>query len=283
MQLKFKEHCGVFAAEQPSPLASLPAMPHGGARGHDGGPRHEFAPGDGCATRHSSGARYCLGKGLGVWQLTFDGAEALLKHERGIFYVAWLLAHPPEQPLHALDLAAKIAEIYRRQLGLVRIVDPGSGQAVPLLSHARLQERSLALDDAESMRALLRKERELEAILDDECETEPVKREALRELEAIAEFQQRHGRQSCDNARRAVRAVRMAVMRFHRRLQASLTRDGGAHPVLRPFADHLEKYLVIPSARCRAGCFVYEPPQGVLWADENYRSSVAREKAGYRS
>src|SRR6267142_4672979 len=36
--------------------------------------------------------RYALRKGLGVWKLTFDGKEAELRHARGIFYVAYLLA-----------------------------------------------------------------------------------------------------------------------------------------------------------------------------------------------
>src|SRR5437867_5316581 len=67
--------------------------------------------------------RYSLRKGLGVWHLTFDGQEAGLKHERGIFYVAWLLTHPPEHPIHALDLIAKIPELYRQQLGLTQIAD----------------------------------------------------------------------------------------------------------------------------------------------------------------
>src|SRR5262249_50623196 len=34
--------------------------------------------------------QYALRKGLGVWELYFDGQRALLKHERGIFYVHWL-------------------------------------------------------------------------------------------------------------------------------------------------------------------------------------------------
>src|SRR5206468_8614527 len=127
-----------------------------------------------------------------------------------------------------------------------------TGRAAPVQSHARIQERSLALDDAQTLRALLRKEKELEAILDDEDESEPVKQEALRELEAIAEFQKQHGRRSQDSAQRAVRAVRKAIIRFHRRLLATLDRHGNPHPVLCPFAVHLKKHLLIPSARyCR--------------------------------
>ncbi len=222
--------------------------------------------------------RYALRKGLGVWHLSFDGKEADLRHERGIFYVAWLLHNPPEHPIHALDLAAKIPEIYRHQLGLAPLLDPATGKAAPVESHARIQERSLALDDAQAMRALLRKEKELEAILDSEDESEPVKAEALRELEAIAEFQRHHGARSKDSAQRAVRAVRMAITRLHQHLLTTLDLNGDPHPVLRPFAAHIEKHLLMPSARERrpagsrtqgppAGSFTYDPPPGVTWTD----------------
>ena len=105
----------------------------------------------------STKPRYSIRKGFGVWHLVFDGKEAILKHERGIFYVAYLLTHPPEQPIHALDLMAKIPEIYRQQLGLAEMVDPATGKMVTMASHARLQERSLALDDVKALRNLLKK------------------------------------------------------------------------------------------------------------------------------
>src|SRR5207249_3992091 len=125
-------------------------------------------------------ARYSLRKGHGFWTLTFDGQQTVLKHEKGILYVSWLLHNPPEHPIHAVDLMAKIPEIYRHQLGIAQLSDPITGKSAPLSSDARIQERSLALDDAQTMRALLRKEKELEAILDSEDESEPVKAEALR-------------------------------------------------------------------------------------------------------
>jgi len=221
--------------------------------------------------------RYALRKGLGMWKLIFDGQEAYLKHERGIFYVAWLLYNPPEQPIHAIDLMAKIPEIYRQQLGLAPLVDPTTGKSVNLESHARIQERSLALDDAQAMRAIYRKEKELEAILDSEDATEPEKAEALRELEELAEFQRQHTRRSQDSARNAVDAVRKAIRRLHRNLVREVDPKGNPHPVLCPFALHLQNHLLIPSARYigpgsppskkgPAGCLTYEPPPTVSWA-----------------
>ena len=245
-------------------------------------PAYPFAPGSLRLSAYrfapcSLAPRYVLRKGLGVWHLTFDGKEAVLKHERGIFYVAWLLQNPPEIPIHALDLIGKIPEMYHKQLGLPQIVDPETGKSSPLASHARIQERSLALGDVEAMRVVLRREKELEAILDSEDASEPEKAEALRELEELAEFQRQHGSRTTDGAQRAVRSVRMAITRFHQHLLAATDAEGNPHPVLRQFAAHVEKHLLIPSARyCSsagtgarghlAGSFTYDPPPGISWA-----------------
>ena len=163
------------------------------------------------------------------------------------------------------------------QAALAQIVDPATGKAAPLPRDARIQERSLGLDDIETLRALQREEEELEAILADDDESEPVKQEALRELEAIVEFQRKHSRRTEDSAQRAVRAVRRAIVRFHRNLAAALDLNGNPHPVLQPFAAHLEKHLLIPSARysgptirargSQAGSFTYDPPPNVIWRD----------------
>ncbi len=225
----------------------------------------------------SNPTRYSLRKHLGVWQLVFDGKEAFLKNERGIMYVAWLLYNPPAEPIHAIDLMGKVPELYRQQLGLAQITDPATGKASALESGARIQERSLALDDAQAMRALFKKAKELEALLDSDDESEPVKAEALRDLEAIYELQRQHGRRSRDNAGRVAHAVRRAITRFYQRLQKTVGEDGNPHPVLRSFAEHIKRHILIPSARyCghggpharagAAGCFTYERPGEVLWS-----------------
>jgi hypothetical protein len=230
-------------------------------------PRHAVTP----------SPRYAIRKGLGVWKIIFDGKEADVKHERGIFYVAHLLTNPPDQPIHALDLQAKIPELYRKHLGLTEIHDPATGKAVILESHARLQERNLGLDDAQAMRAIWKKQKELEAILDDESESEPVKAEALRELEEIVEFQRKHSGRTRDSAQKTARIVRQAIMRFHTHIQNAVDAKGNRDPVLAPFANHLKKHLLVPSTRFGqatphqlregiAGCFIYEPQPGIVWS-----------------
>ncbi len=80
------------------------------------------------------------------------------------------------------------------------------------------------------------------------------------------------------SAENQVRAVRLAISRLHKHLAAATNGDCQPHPVLRPFADHLAKHLITPSAMFNgrmgarthagvAGRFTYEPPAGVLWSD----------------
>ncbi len=164
---------------------------------------------------------------------------------------------------------AKIPEIYRRHLGLAELPHPDSAQHSTLPSHARLQERSLSVDDAQVMRSLLRKQRELEAILDEPNESEPVKAEALRDLEAIAQFERQHARRTVSNAQRAADAVHKSITRFHHHLARAKDAHGHPHPVLTAFATYIEKTILIPSRRYAghgnrfartglAGCLVCE-------------------------
>ena len=215
---------------------------------------------------------YSLRRGLGLWQLTFGGRSTVLKHEQGILYVAYLLYHPPLEPIHALDLVARVQGFNSAFGGT--LVPTSSGALIVPDKCARLQERSPALDEMETLRALRRKEQELEALLDDQEASEPLKAEAWRELEAIENYQRQSSQRSADTARRTVRAVRMALGRFHRRLIAATDTEGQPHPILRGFAEHLDRHLLLPSVRYAgrsasrggaAGCFTYEPPASVVW------------------
>ena len=209
----------------------------------------------------SNERQFALGRGLGFWEVTFEGRHAIFKHEQGALYVAWLLLHPPAEPVHAVALALD-----------ARSISGQAGGAAELI-----QQRSLGLDDAETVRALRRQQRALEAVLDDERTIEPVKAEALRELEEITEFLCKNPWRSRDSAQKCVRAVSMAIKRLHAHLAGALDAGGGPHPVLRAFARHLNEHLLIPSGRggvhggvrfapALAGCFTYEPPPGVVWA-----------------
>src|ERR1051326_1781573 len=174
--------------------------------------------------------RYALRRDLGFWHLTFDYKNAILKHEQGIFYVAWLLHNPPEEPIHGVALALEVRALHGKPIDEAQIV----------------QQRAMGLDDAETFRALRQKQKELEAILDDREQIEPVKAEALRELQEIYEFQKRNPWRTRDCAQKTVNAVAVAIKRFRKRLADSVDAQGRTNEVLRDFEKHLGRYLLVP-------------------------------------
>jgi hypothetical protein len=224
----------------------------------------------------SPAAVYELRTGLGFWELTFAGQGAVFRHEQGAFYVAYLLRHPSAEPIHGLALALEIKALYGRPGGGSEIADPASGRRVSVANNATLQQRSLGLDDAEAVRNLRRKQQQLEALLEDEDQIEPVKAEAQRELEAIYQFQKHNAPRIRTSAEKAADAVGKAIKRLYRHLANAVDAQGNPHPALGSFAEHLKQYLLVPSGRCGGpgglrggenfgGCFVYRPPAGVVW------------------
>ncbi|MGO8927573.1 MAG: hypothetical protein ACLQU3_11865 [Limisphaerales bacterium] len=204
--------------------------------------------------------QYALCRGRGFWEVTFEGREATFRDEVGAPYIACLLLHPPRKPIHALALALE-ARTFSGQT-------PGAADAV--------QQRYLGLDEAEAVRNMRRRERELEAVLDDEEEIEPVKAEALRELEAIADFMRQHPWRSRDCVQKCARAASLAIRCLHARLAGAVDAEGKPDPVLQAFARHLDEHLLIPSdgggipGRFRLGAalpgwFTYKPPRGTVW------------------
>jgi len=211
-----------------------------------------------------------------AWNLTFKGQPATFPHEQGAFYVAWLLLNPPPEPIHGMGLELKASAFYRQLSGETIFVDPISGRAIPLPADAMLVQRNLAVDDLESAYAVNRQIWKLEALLEDEDVIEPVKAEVTRELEEIYAFQKKNPLQITDQAQKAVRSVREAIRHFHRNLVTANKSNGTPDAIVRRFAFHILRHLLIPSARyCHsghargktgvAGCFTYEPPPGLKW------------------
>jgi hypothetical protein len=250
------------------------------------------------------GHPHVLRRELGFWRLTFEGEEALFKHELGALYAGCLLLDPPREPIHAVALALKARERFAQADGagfspgnpltmnlgptdgpLTPSLSPSDGERVPFGRVRRgagqpIQQRSLGLDDAAAVRALWRRQRELERVLEDDGAIEPVKAEALRELEEVTEFLRKSPWRSRGGAERCVRAVTAAIKRFHAHLAAAVDSEGQPHPVLRAFARHLHEYLLVPSGRGGGyargwaaaefpACFTYEPPAGVVWTGKD--------------
>jgi len=218
---------------------------------------------------HPHECHYVLDRGLGYWALAFEGREMVFKHELGALYVAYLLLHPPKEPLHAVALALKARD---------RV---GQGAGPDELA----EERSMGLEEAAAVRALWRRQRELERILHDRLEIEPVKAEALRELEEITEYLRQSPWLSRHGAERCVRAVTAAMKRFYSHLAGGVDVEGKPDEVLQAFAMHLREHLLILSGRGGAhtrkqalsgfaGCFIYQPRPGVVWEVQSLKSKV---------
>jgi hypothetical protein len=206
------------------------------------------------------GCQYALRRGLGTWEVTYEGGRDSFSDEQGAAYVVWLLLHPPPQPIHPLALALEA----RHAPGYT----PSAADVI--------QERNLGLDDAEAVRNLRRQARKLEAVLEDKLASEPEKAEARQQREQILEFLRKSSWRTQTSAQKCVRAVTKAIKRLHRRLEVAEDAEDKPHPVLQAFARHIEEHLLIPSGRAgghggrrvrRAanGCFNYVPPKGVVW------------------
>ena len=125
----------------------------------------------------------------------------------------------------------------------------------------------------------------------DRLEIEPVKAEALRELEEITERLRKSPWLSRHGAERCARAVAAAIKRLQSHLAGAVDAEGKPDEVLQAFALHLQEHLLIPSGRgcghagkwlasVPAGCFTYVPPATVVWEVQSLKSK--RPKSGWR-
>lgn len=162
---------------------------------------------------------------FGFWELTWNGESAVLRCEPGAAYVAWLLENRPAEPITALDLASRIREWVCPCFGSTDVFHP---------------------DEAAATLFWLRKQLELEALVDSEDTLDPVKEEALRELEAIYAWQRNHPERVNRDAEAAARMVEKAIQDFFEHLLSARTLRGEPHRLARAFADYIGQHLVGP-------------------------------------
>ncbi len=201
-----------------------------------------------------NGARYILRKGLGGWELVFDGKKGgLLPDWKGLRYVAYLLKNPPSEPIHGSELGKRV------------------------LDDVVIVQRNLAADDPESFAGKKKAERECRAILEDDSATEVEKAEASLELADIGDWARKHLRGTEGNEQKQVRAIRQAIRRLLENLAIVKDDSGKPNAVVQEFGRHVERYLWQPSSRSGggrnsrvrsglAGRFTYEPPDGLTWS-----------------
>jgi hypothetical protein len=210
------------------------------------------------------------------WELVFEGETTHLKNELGLYYVAYLLSHPYEEPMHPVNLQVKARDdMYEGQRCETTYTDPDTGKTLALPKDAELQQLSLRIEEAESAYRLFQKQLELEALVDSDDATEPVKAEAYRQLEDIYRYQRQSAGRTRDLAQKTSQAVTKAIKRFCQKLSVAVNSDGSPNQLLRRFAEHLKLHLLIPSGRLTnggrtrngttRGCFTYHPGNGVAW------------------
>jgi hypothetical protein len=219
--------------------------------------------------------RYALHREGSLWRLTFEDGRAILKHEQGICYVAETLSQPRER-VKKLNLAAKYSSPRAQGGGGMEVFDPATGQCEPPDSAEPVHEAALAADDDEARRAYQARARELKEMIDDPTETERAKVEAREELEAIAAHLSKDSRTVRDPTKAAADAVRIGIHRFLHNLVGRGDTVSSPLAVRRGFAEHLHRYLIVPSHRYAGlgarkargeltGCLLYDPPGEILW------------------
>ena len=223
---------------------------------------------------------YSLRKQMGVWELIFENRRATVGDERGIQIVAYLLRKPPSEPIHAVPLEMKVW-----QRGLVDEIDlaglpdnlgDGEFNEQTIEYTPRNQQASGAkLGQGEDF--LLKKRlRELLGTIDVLTMPQSERDAAQAELDEIYKSLDGAAGRTIDSASKTADRVRKAIKRLHAKLSEANDETHNPNLVLRDFANHLDKYLIVPSSRFTkgkgsrnragvAGTFTYEPPPGVVW------------------
>jgi len=212
------------------------------------------------------GPRFALRKHYHCWELIFGGQLALLQDESAVYYISRLATHP-HQPINGYDLYAHFNPADPQNAGSTEQNSSSLSPAVPAGS-PRLQEgnpsKGVNVPHEAAIRQLLCEIAELEAATESDSVCALEKQEAEAELREKRKVLAVLTARSKDAAHQAVRAVRLAINRLYKDLRFANDEHGNPHPVLRPFAEHLLRHLILPS-RALPAQLIYQPPPGVLW------------------
>ena len=215
----------------------------------------------------AAGPRFLLRKELGSWRLIFDGKESVIRDCRGMELVAYLLKNPPAEPMHAVRLEAKVAGH-----------DHSSNVNAEMVNRdAVIQEASGGHINGGGNKILNEKLKELMAAKDDVTLPESERQQAQEEIEELIRANKRGG-PLATAASRAAERVGKALKRLRQRLASAELKPGEPNGVLRSFGEHLHRHILVPSMRYSSpkarqsdlrspGCFTYERPPEIVWAD----------------
>ena len=251
-------------------LGDVAHKPAAGNGGHHGGAGHR-------SVRATHGARrrrveglnvYRLEKGYRAWGLVFRGEPDVVGDERAVDLVDWLLKNPLDEAIHASVLENKVdGSPLADGAGAVE----GDGTAVDL--GGVIEEASgRKLMGSITLPALRKELAGHRQAMNDETLPQAERDDAERRLKVLVNAYSSGG-VVAEGAAQAVERVRKAIGGLIEGLKRANRADGQPNATLRGFGEHLEEYLWRRSRGARgravtsgrAGCFIYEPPPGVVW------------------
>lgn len=184
----------------------------------------------------------------GFWELTFAGQKATLTQNPALFYVAWLLANPPVEPISPTDLSAAVYVRFESHPDFIRDLDW-------VLQHHV---------DAVATKILKTKQIQLESILDNPNEPAEIKNEALKEVAVIYQLQETHAAESLKTNQRLIKNINASFRKLLTDLASAEDFYGRPQQILRAFGRHLLLYMFLPTVRA-GGNYSYEKPADITW------------------
>ena len=197
--------------------------------------------------------RFSLRNDHEFWELTFNARRAVVPQHQALFYVAWLLANPPADPIPAPTLAAIVFDLFAEH--------PDFDLSPPWVATRRNDIRVTAI--------LHRKQISLETILDRDGPFDLAKSEAQRELAVVEDFQETFHNEITHTGQQVAQTLHVGLHHLYTTLIRAVDARGNPHTILRSFATHLQLHILVPSANSSAPAaprFTYQPPPGITWS-----------------
>jgi hypothetical protein len=220
---------------------------------------------------------YRLWKGDGWLNLVFHGEQDVIKDDRAAELIDYLLKNPPAEGLHASVLESLVdGRPLAEAAGAIEVEGNGAGGGDGVADVGGVVEEGAGkkLMGGITLPALKEKLAELKGFMADKTLPQEEREAAEKEWRGLVRAYARGGKLG-GQAGRSVDRVRKAIKAKIEELKGAEKADGKPNEVLRAFGAHLEQHLWLPSmggkgrsgASVRAGCFIYEPPAGVVWTD----------------
>ena len=217
-------------------------------------------------TMHPSGPRFALRKHYHCWQLIYEWQPALLQDESAVYYISRLTSQP-HQPMNGYDLYALFNPVDPQNAGSIEhnpcSASPGGPAANPRIQEASLS-KGVNRPHQAAIKQLLCEIAELESAAESDTLCALEKEETAAELQEKRKVLAALTARPKDGAYKAAKAVRLAINRLYKALRSANDEHANPHPVLRPFAEHLLRCIILPS-RALPAQLIYQPPPGVLW------------------